>query len=163
MQVTNLNAVDVLIYSEHKNLVQLEKTALEAFGIRRVESVKTSKALEEAIKHNFRDIIIINHTPGLPIEPIVSKVRSETNASNPYAVVLLMTSTPSRRVVREAVMAGVDGVMALPFTGNDLWRQLVHFINRNRAFVRTENYFGPDRRRLQNIRYDGEERREEAA
>ncbi|ACT58803.1 response regulator [Hirschia baltica] len=163
MRVTNLNAVDVLIYSRHKNLVHLEKTALHSFGVKRIESVGELQNLKEAVRHNYRDIIIINHAPGLPIAPLVEAVRSETHASNPYGAVLLMTATPSQRVVREAVQAGVDGVMALPFTGNDLWRQIVNLVNQNRAFVRTENYFGPCRRRLQNIKYNGAERRDDAA
>ncbi len=163
MRVTNLNAVDVLIYSQHKNLVHLEKAALHSFGIKRIESVGQLQNLKEAVRHNFRDIIIINHSPGHAIAPLVEAVRSETHASNPYAAVLLMTATPSQRVVREGVQAGVDGVMALPFTGHDLWRQIVNLVNQNRAFVRTEAYFGPCRRRLQNVRYDGAERRDESA
>lgn len=163
MKVTNLNAIDVLIYSHHKNLVHLEKTALDSFGVKRVESVSDLKKLKEAIRHNYRDIVIINHTPGEVLAPLVEAIRSESEASNPYATVLLMTATPSRRVVREGIRCGVDGVMALPFTGNDLWKQLVHFVNRNRSFVRTTGYFGPCRRRLQNIKYQGEERRDESA
>ncbi len=163
MRITNLNAIDVLIYSQHKHLVHLERTALDSFGVKRIESVGDLKALKDAIQHNYRDIIIINHSPGQAMAPLLETIRSESDASNPYATVLLMTSTPSRRVVREGIQCGVDGVMALPFTGIDLWKQLAHSVNRNRAFVRTENYFGPCRRRLQNIKYNGEERREEAA
>lgn len=161
MRATNLNAIDVLIFSHHKNLVHLEKTALEAFGVKRIEAVQEIGQLKEAIRHNYRDIVIINHMPGLPLAPLLEAIRSEKDASNPYAIVLLMTSTPSRRIVQEGIRCGVDGVMALPFTGNDLWRQLVHFVGRNRAFVRTAQYFGPCRRRLHNIRYQGEERRAE--
>ena len=46
-----------------------------------------------------------------------------------------------------------------PVTAVELYRKVASVINAPRPFVRTSNYFGPDRRRRDNETYRGPERR----
>lgn len=161
MRVGNLNSVDVLIYSHHRNLTTLQQAALNGFGVRKIENTRRFDQFQESIRHVYRDIIIINHEADMDIGPFLTEIRDGA-AVNPFAIVILMSATTSPKLLREALRHGVDGVMTIPFTANDLWRQLVYAVNRTRTFVRTKSYFGPDRRRIKNIPYTGEERRDDA-
>ncbi len=53
----------------------------------------------------------------------------------------------------------VTEFLAKPFTVDVLMSRLESVIEEPRPFVRTENYFGPDRRRKQDANYTGPERR----
>jgi len=161
LKVGNLRAIDVLIYSRHFHLITLEQAVLKQFGVRNIESARGVSLFKENLKHVYRDIVILNHYPEMNIANYTRLVRDENASMNPFAIILLVTPSPSASLLKSALGGGVDGVIAMPFTSTDLWRQLAGAVNRSRTFVRTEQYFGPDRRRLKNVPYSGELRRDE--
>ena len=57
--------------------------------------------------------------------------------------------------------AGVTEFLVKPFNARDLYRRIVQIIERPRQFVRSEDFFGPDRRRKRESNYAGPRRREE--
>jgi DNA-binding response OmpR family regulator len=61
--------------------------------------------------------------------------------------------------VVEARDAGVNEFVAKPVTARTLLDRIVATIYRPRAFVRTKDYFGPDRRRRADPDYAGPLRR----
>jgi two-component system chemotaxis response regulator CheY len=56
--------------------------------------------------------------------------------------------------------AGVTEFLVKPFTARDLYRRLYQIIERPRQFVRSEDFFGPDRRRKGAADYQGPLRRD---
>lgn len=158
--MANLSALDVVIYGHNRNLMRLQQVALRAFNIRNIEPISQPKALEDLLLYSPKDIVIVNQVAGVDMEEIVSIVRDQSVAQNPFAVIIVVTPAPTRRVITEALNAGADGVIALPFTGGDFWKQLVYFVNNTRTFLRTKSYFGPCRRRTRGLVYSGVERRD---
>ena len=156
----NLSAVDVLIYGNNRNLVTLQKTALAAFNFKKIHWSPTFTDMRESMTLAFRDIIIINDHADLDMEALLTMLRTEKSIANPFAVVILVTPNSSRKYIQNALRIGADGVMGLPFSATDMWKQLSFFINHQRTFLRTGSYFGPDRRRIKGISYDGDERRD---
>jgi DNA-binding response OmpR family regulator len=61
--------------------------------------------------------------------------------------------------VIEARDAGVSEFLVKPFTTKSLYQRIVHLIERPRQFVRSGEYFGPDRRRRVED-FAGEDRRQ---
>ena len=57
--------------------------------------------------------------------------------------------------------AGVTEFLAKPITAHNLFARIAEIVERPRAFVRCDNYFGPDRRRHQNDDYPGPWRRKD--
>lgn len=156
----NLSALDIVIYGKNRNLMHLQQVALRAFNIRNIEPISQPNALEDLLLYAPKDIVILNHVAGVDMQEVVSIVRDQTVAQNPFAVIIVVTPAPTRRVITEALNAGADGVIALPFTGGDFWKQLVYFVNNSRTFLRTKSYFGPCRRRTRGLIYSGVERRD---
>lgn len=159
MSRLNIAAVEVLIYGKNRNLVQLEKTALAAFEFRKMHWSATLVDMRENMSLMMRDVVIINDDPELDLEQTLQMLRTDPSIANPFAVIIIVTPNASRQYVSKALRIGADGVIGLPFSAADLWKQLAFFVNNQRTFLRTHSYFGPDRRRLKGVSYGGEERR----
>ncbi len=155
----NLGVVEVLLHSQNRNMAMLQKTALTAFNFKKIATTRNHAQLTESARLSVNDIIILNHHSDENLEETISFLRAGEDIANPYAVIIVVTPHASRKFIRDALRMGVDGVVGLPFSAQDLWRQLSFFINTQRTFLRTTNYFGPDRRRLKGIDYGGDERR----
>jgi hypothetical protein len=63
--------------------------------------------------------------------------------------------------VEAARDAGVTELLAKPVTAGHLFARIAEIVERPRAFVRTDTYFGPDRRRHRAEGYPGPWRRAE--
>ena len=59
----------------------------------------------------------------------------------------------------EAINAGVNEYLAKPVRPVDLFHRITALIERPRRFIKASTYFGPDRRRRQDPRYNGPWRR----
>ena len=53
------------------------------------------------------------------------------------------------------------GILSKPVVPRDLYLRLVQLVDKPRQFVRTDTYFGPDRRRRDDPDYKGPERRDQ--
>jgi len=77
------------------------------------------------------------------------------------APIIMLTGHSEKRRVTVARDAGVTEFLAKPITAQNLFTRIAEIVERPRAFVRCDNYFGPDRRRRQNDDYPGPWRRKE--
>jgi DNA-binding response OmpR family regulator len=74
-----------------------------------------------------------------------------------------MTGFSEKRRVVQARDAGVTEFLVKPFTARDMYRRISQIVERPREFVKSEDFFGPDRRRTKRSDYEGPLRREEDA
>ena len=65
----------------------------------------------------------------------------------------------SKRRVTLARDAGVTEFLAKPISAKGLYQRVLNVVANPRPFIKTKNYFGPDRRRNTATTYIGEERR----
>jgi DNA-binding response OmpR family regulator len=71
----------------------------------------------------------------------------------------MATGNTEPRLIAEARDAGVTEVIGKPFTAKALYSRIDGAIQRPRPFVRSETFFGPDRRRHKHAVYDDPLRR----
>ena len=74
-------------------------------------------------------------------------VRTAQDSPNPYVPIVMVTGHTERARVEAARDAGVTEFLAKPITAQNLLLRLAEIVERPRAFVRCDTYFGPDRRR----------------
>ena len=86
-------------------------------------------------------------------------VRLKPNSPNPYVPILMMTAHTEASRVREARDAGVNGFLKKPISARVLFDRIASALTDNRAFVRTDAFFGPDRRHGVPAEYQGPFRR----
>jgi CheY-like chemotaxis protein len=94
--------------------------------------------------NKFKRTVVENLCRGLEF---VHFLRNDPASPNPYMPIIMLTGHGDRDRVREARDAGVNTFMAKPISAKAMYERLVWMINHPLPFLRTNDYFGPDRRR----------------
>jgi DNA-binding response OmpR family regulator len=71
----------------------------------------------------------------------------------------MLTGHSEKKRVVAARDAGVTEFLAKPISAKALYQRILNVVANPRPFIKTKNYFGPDRRRNTNTNYVGPERR----
>ena len=90
---------------------------------------------------------------------LVKWLRSRTDSPDKYIPIIMLTGYSERNRVLEARDSGVTEFLAKPVSTKAIYSRLVAIVDNPRPFIRTESYFGPDRRRRDDDRYKGPQRR----
>jgi two-component system, chemotaxis family, chemotaxis protein CheY len=157
---TGLETLRVLLADDNPHMREIVTVLLHNYGIKHVRSVcDGSQGLNE-LRHWPADLAIIDFKMA-PMDGVefTRLVRTSTDSRNPYLPIIMMTGHSARARVFEARDAGVNEFVVKPVTARTLLDRIVSVIYRPRAFVRTADYFGPDRRRRADPDYHGPMRR----
>lgn len=141
-------------------MMELTKSLLETFGIEDVQGAKDGEeGFQKFCKRNH-DLVIADWMMK-PMDGIsfTRLVRNDPRSPNQFVPIILVTGFSEKRRVVQARDAGVTEFLVKPFNARDLYRRISQIIERPRQFVRSEDFFGPDRRRKASDRYKGPERR----
>lgn len=133
---------------------------LRAFGFRDIfEATNGADALELFWCKQI-DLVITDHfMPLYSGADLCRHIRTSKDSPNPYAPIIAVTPGTTRMVVEELRDAGVNEIVAKPFTPKDLLQKINATVLRPRRFIKTDSYIGPDRRRHASAAYTGPERR----
>lgn len=142
-------------------MLDLAKSLLETFGIGRVLTARNGEEGFELFCKENPDIVVADWMMK-PMDGIslARRVRNDAISPNQFVPFILMTGFSERRRVEQARDAGVTEFLVKPFNARDLYRRIAQIIERPRKFVRSEDFFGPDRRRKRMQGYEGPRRRE---
>ena len=99
------------------------------------------------------------HLPPRSGLDLIRAVRDGKTRASKQMPILVMSAMSAKEHVFEARDAGVTEFIAKPYGVEGFYRRMVGIVARPRAFVDTNKYFGPDRRRRQ-VPFDGQDRRE---
>lgn len=141
-------------------MLDLARSLLDTFGVRDIYTAINGEAgYRKYCTHN-PDIVIADWMMK-PMDGIslARRIRNDGKSPNQFVPIVLMTGFSEKRRVVQARDAGVTEFLVKPFNARDLYRRLAQIIERPRQFVRSEDFFGPDRRRKRAEAYDGPERR----
>jgi len=89
----------------------------------------------------------------------VNLLRNSPDSPNQMAPVIMVTGHSTMRRIAEARDAGVNEILAKPVTARGVLSRISEVIENPRPFVRTPDYFGPERRRRADPDYTGPMRR----
>jgi CheY-like chemotaxis protein len=151
----------ILIVDDNHHMRVLLTEILRAIGVRQVfEANDGAEALQTMRAHQV-DIIMTD----LAMQPLdgldfVRKLRNSPESPNPMAPVIMITGHSTQRRVTEARDVGVNEFLSKPVTARGVLERLARVVDSPRAFIRTADYFGPDRRRRTDPNYNGPRRRE---
>ena len=93
---------------------------------------------------------------------LCKKIRAGIEGVDPYLPVIVMSGRPEVTEITAARDAGVNEYLAKPLSAKILDLRLHAVVERPRPFVRSDNFFGPDRRRRGQEDFPGQDRRNEA-
>lgn len=151
--------VTILVVEDNKPMRGLVRNILEALGVGTIlEAGDGTAALKQLSTHEV-DLVIVDWN----MEPmdglsLTRHLRTAEDSPDQFVPVIMLSGHTERARVMEARDAGVTEFMAKPVSARSLYARIVSIIENPRPYVRTEDYFGPDRRR-QMLPFDGPDRR----
>ena len=150
----------VLIVEDNLHMRSLLRTLLNSVGIREIVEASSGGSALTLLREKKCDLVLSD----LAMKPMDGlefsrTVRTAENSPNPFVPIIMITGHTEKHRVEAARDAGVTEFLAKPITAQSLFSRLAEIVERPRAFVRTEAYFGPDRRRKTLESYAGPWRR----
>jgi two-component system, chemotaxis family, chemotaxis protein CheY len=157
--MTSLSEVHVLIVDDNKQMRLLTRCLLRAVGILRISEAETAQTAFELMSATNVDLILADWKMQ-PIDGIGFTRMARTEGPNPYVPILMMTAHTEMSRVAAARDAGVSGFVKKPISAKVLLERISTALTDERLFVRTDGFFGPDRRRGEHPGYAGPFRRD---
>jgi len=155
----NLNA---LIVEDNQHMRSLLRALLNSAGIKDVAEAAHGQGGLEVLRERKSDLVltdmIMKPMDGLELTRLI---RNDERSPNPFVPIIMISGHTEKYKVEAARDAGVTEFLAKPITAQNLFARIAEIVERPRAFVRCDNYFGPDRRRHQNDDYPGPWRRKD--
>ena len=163
MSAPAMNRLNVLIVDDNKHMITIVKTLLRGFGISHFLEANDAAEAVDLVRSEHIDFIIVDYLMEiLDGTDFVRLVRTGEDSPNPFVPIIMLTAYSERSKVIAARDAGVTEFCCKPVTANELYRKVQSIVNNPRPFIRTNNFFGPDRRRMKNSTYRGPERRQDS-
>lgn len=156
----SLAALQVLLVDDNPHMRTIASAVLKSAGIRKVlEAADGGAALEMLRQHAF-DLAIVDYKM-FPLDGVefTRLVRNSPDSVNPFLPIIMMTGHSGKERVYTARDAGVTEFLVKPITAKAVLDRIQSVIFKPRPFVKTEGYFGPDRRRVTPPNYRGPYRR----
>jgi len=160
----DFNRLRFLIIDDNAHMRRIMRTLLHSFGAREVYEAEDGASGLEAFTHFVPDIVITDWA--MPIFDgleLTNMIRQPGGNANPYVPIIMLTGHSEKKRVMCARDAGITEFLAKPISAKSLYQRIVNVIANPRPFIKTETYFGPDRRRSvgssANNGYVGPERR----
>lgn len=158
----SLSRARFLIVDDNTHAVNLVKAMLRGFGADQLYDAQTIDAAQRRMKITPCDIVILDYMLGAEEGVTFARwLRNDPDSPAPYTPIILLTGHADRPKIMAARDAGVNEFCVKPVTPADLMKRIAWVIDRPRPFVRSQTYFGPDRRRHDDPNYRGPERRAE--
>lgn len=153
--------ISILVVEDSQPMLELTKNLLLAFGVGKVITAPDGEVGFRKYLENNPDIVLCDWMMK-PVDGIslARRIRNDPKTPNPYVPIILMSGFTERRRVFQARDSGITEFLAKPFTARDLYKRIHQIVERPRQFVRSDDFFGPDRRRRTDLTHRGPFRRE---
>lgn len=143
-----LAAVSVLIVDDSQSMRELMKAILRELGVTRIYQAVDGADGITALRDHKPDIVFVDWmmTP-LDGYDFVRLVRKSPDSPNRTVPIVMLTGHSEIKRVRAARDIGVTEFLAKPVSARAVAQRIESIIHRDRPYVQTREFFGPDRRR----------------
>jgi CheY-like chemotaxis protein len=151
-----------LIVEDNAHMRSLLRALLNSIGVKDIAEASHGQAAIDLLRERKSDLVLSD----LAMKPMdglefTRYVRNHEHSPNPFVPIIMISGHTEKYRVEAARDAGVTEFLAKPITAHTLFSRIAEIVERPRAFVRCDSYFGPDRRRREIEDYAGPRRRKE--
>lgn len=162
MTGSGFETLKALIVEDNAHMRSLLRALLNSAGIKQIAEAGNGQNALIQLRENKSDLVLTD----LAMKPMdglefTRRVRNDEHSPNPFVPIIMITGHTEKYRVEAARDAGVTEFLAKPITAYHLFARIAEIVERPRAFVRCDNYFGPDRRRHAQDDYAGPWRRQD--
>ena len=146
----------IMLVDDNHHMRVLLTEILRAIGVKHVfEASDGAEALQIMRTHQV-DVVMTD----LAMQPLdgidfVRLLRNSPDSPNQMAPVIMITGHSTSRRVSEARDAGVNEFLAKPVTARGVIERIGEIVEHPRPYIRSGDYFGPDRRRRVDPHFPG--------
>jgi len=146
--MSSLQSIHILLVDDNQHMRAITSAILQSAGIRKIREVADGSAALDALRSDVFDLAIVDFNM-FPLDGVefTRLVRNSPDSTNPYLPIIMMTGHSEKSRVVEARDAGVNEFVVKPITAKAILERMNAVIYKPRPFVKTDGYFGPDRRR----------------
>lgn len=160
MENYNLQNLRVMVVDDYAPMRKLFFSLLRELGILNLSQSSDGK---EAIK-NLKEIepdLIITDALMKPMDGLefTRQIRQGKAEIDPFIPIIMVSGQTEMNFILKARDAGVTEFLAKPISARSVYLRICGVISRPRYFIRTEVFFGPDRRRQSSV-IESDDRRE---
>ncbi len=151
----------ILVVEPFSQLREILRDILQrGIGVSEVYEARTGESAMKMLHDLPCDLVIVD----AGIEPmggveLTRMIRAGEDNVDPYMPVIVMSGHASLDEIIAARDAGANDYVAKPLSAKILALRLHALVERPRPFIRSNNFFGPDRRRHHKLIFQGQERR----
>jgi CheY-like chemotaxis protein len=159
----DISNVNFLIAEDNPFMQAILKQLLRAFGVRNIREANDGSEVYNIMRTFHPDIILVDWEMA-PVSGIdfVKLVRTADDSPDRFIPMIMVTGHSVQTRITGARDAGINEILIKPVSAVSLYQRIKSVIERPRQFVESRDYFGPDRRRRDDPRYTGPERRADA-
>lgn len=145
-----LSNLNIMLVEDDPSMRELIRDVLTAFDIGDIRTASDGSRAFQELRYFTADIVIIDWLMS-PMDGLefLQRIRNGDDSPNPYVPIIMLTAYSDIERVKACRDAGVTEFLAKPFTPATLYSRIISVVEDQRAYVRSNDYFGPDRRRLE--------------
>ncbi|MBN66857.1 MAG: hypothetical protein CMM94_04740 [Rickettsiales bacterium] len=181
-QRSKLAKVYVLLLDNDDKIIKLLENVLRALGFETIFTARDGYEGVKILREQSIDLVITDwdlqpirqYPEGVSKDKVIStewgdfppnngasfvhSLRHSPTSPHPFVPVIMITGPTLSNNIRYARDAGVNEILMKPVDARNLCRRIIEIVDNPRAFITSDNYKGPDRRRRE-AAWDKEERR----
>ncbi|QMV00741.1 response regulator [Devosia sp. D6-9] len=140
--------LSVLVAESNTQMADLLSQMLRGLGVRKIQIATDAVAASGSLRRGGVDVLMIDEAlKGLDGTTFTRRLRRSEDETHRHVAVVMMASHPSAAAITKARDAGITEFLRRPFSAAQIGEKLGAIMKAPRAFVETESYAGPDRRR----------------
>lgn len=155
-----LETIQSLVVDDNRQMRFLVRSLLRAAGVLRIQEAETADEALAVMQRMTIDLLLVDWCMR-PVDGVsfAKMVRQSNSSPNPYVAMVMISAHSEKSRVQAARDAGVNSFLVKPISTRSLFEHVSAALTDTRAFVRSRDYFGPDRRRAASEYYAGPKRR----
>jgi two-component system, chemotaxis family, chemotaxis protein CheY len=144
----DFSQLGVMIVDDNRHMRGLLCSIMHALGIKRMKELGDGESALAEIGAFEPDLLITDwHMEPMDGTTLVKTIRHSSDELIRYVPIIMLSGHSDMLRVREARDCGVHEFLTKPVSAKSLLARLITIIEQPRPFIKTEQYFGPDRRR----------------
>jgi len=145
--MSHFERANVLIYDPVPANRQTTTGILHTLGFREIVPVRVEAEIEPKIASVNPDVFVLDLTEETPsLCRYIRAIREGRIGLNPFLVIIATTWRLDQEMISAALEAGIDDLVARPFSTAMLQKRAAAQLEARKPFVVTSDYVGPDRR-----------------
>ena len=162
----SLNNFKVLFVDDFPFIADMSAMMLSAMGVGRVVTASSGKQAQERLaqlnahrgSENIDMVVSDWMMPGGSGHELLRWIRAQPQDTIRFLPIIICTASASREMVELSRDGGATEVLVKPVSAEKIAERLIYLIDRPRPFLKTQSFFGPDRRRRLVPSKEGERR-----